>query len=68
MSDATSGPIDRRTLAEIDKLQAETRKLIQESDKLRAEQLKMMRETTWYPAIVIATAVAAGAAFTKPFL
>ena len=73
---------NERILAEMRKSNADTAKLIEEANKLRnesakfrseAEKLrvetgKMARESTWYPAIVIATAVGAGAAFAKLFL
>jgi hypothetical protein len=56
---------NRRTLAEIDKLQAETHKLVAEQTKLRTEEAKMRRESYWYPALLMASALGAGLALAK---
>lgn len=61
MNTATQTLSDQRTIAEIDKLLAERSKLLSES-------AKMERERAWYPAIVVATALAAGATLAKLFL
>ena len=51
-----------RLLAESIKFAAEQMKLTAEQAKLDAEAEKMRRERWWYPAVVVATAMGAGAA------
>ena len=46
---------------EIEKLNAETFKLLNEAMKLQAERNKMMRETAWYPFVLMTAALATGA-------
>ena len=59
---------DIKLRVEADKLRSEGMKFRSEAEKLRVGTGKMARESTWYPAIFIATAVGAGAAFAKLFL
>lgn len=52
---------------EIEHIHANISKLIAESMKLQAEALKMNRERAWYPAVLMITALGAGAAIAKFF-
>lgn len=61
----------RKTLAEIERDRAETRKLQREMDKLASERLKLdverrnyERRTWWHPLAVTAGIFAAGGGFT----
>jgi len=54
--------------AETLKMQSETQKTQDEREKLRAETTKVEAEIKWYPAVVGAAILAAGAALAKLFL
>ena len=68
MADSTRTLSDERLLAEVHKLNAETFKLNVETRKLFAEANEMSHERTWYPVILMATAIGATAAFMRVFV
>ena len=71
-SETRTDPDERRFAAEIRRINRRTEKFIAERDRLEAEQLvtrtsraKRFRETFLYPAVLGASAFAAGAAFCR---
>lgn len=56
-----------RLQAEVDKLIAERYKLLAEEFKLRNEGKKIERERTFYPAVLLVSAMGAGAALATAF-
>jgi hypothetical protein len=57
-----------KTVAEMHKLNEETRKLMNESHKLNAEATFTNKKAKWYELTLFFAAIAATAAFTKIFL
>ncbi len=57
-----------KNLAEISRMNQETRKLVFESSKLFAEQKLLSKKVTWFEYTMILTSSVALIAFTKLFL
>ena len=57
-----------KTIAEMHKLNEETRKFVEEAHKMRAEAAFTIKKNRWYEITIVIAIIAATATFTKFFL
>ncbi len=65
---ATTSPDEQKVLAEIQKMNEETRKFVDEQHKLQSEAALNSKKTKWYEFTMLLAVVAATIAATKIFL